>query len=233
MRTGRLMKLLSTLVVCLAMGSVAAGATITTIYGSGNPDTGWTADTENGITLALRAKNRTNGATPTDGFGTYTFANAPAPRGLWNYDFSISTGTAPLTTFTYQLKVDRDPTAGVLYTTVDPLSYWFDNSFGTAGTANGAGVEGPAFMFAGSSTVVQNSQNITFGSYPGGALALDQNATYDYQLLAFNGNGVQQASVSMKVVVGAGGANVPDASSTLVLFGLCAAGLLGFRRRQR
>ncbi len=226
------MKTLSTLVACLALCSVAAATPIVAIYGSGNPNTGWTAETENGITLALRAKNRTNGSTPTDGLGTYSFANAPGPRGLWNYEFSINSGTAMLTAFTYVLRVDRDPSAGILYSSVDPLSYWWDNSYGVAGTLNGQGVEGPSFMLAGSNSIVQNSQNITFGGYPGGALALEQNATYNYQLVAFNGQGQQVADVSMRVVVGQGGAAVPDTGSTVALLGLSMLALVGFRRRQ-
>src|SRR5206468_6900736 len=58
---------------------------ITAIFGTGNPDTGWTADTENGLTLALRAKDRVTGST-SNLSGVYSFATAAAgSRASWNY----------------------------------------------------------------------------------------------------------------------------------------------------
>ena len=129
--------------------AVTYNQNITAIFGSGNPNTGWTADTTNDLQLALRAKNRDTGAT-TNTAGTYTFANAASTinpaRASWNYEFSINSdvaGADPLATYDYYLSVDGDPSECISYTTIDPLTYWQDNSFGTNSTANGQGVEGP------------------------------------------------------------------------------------------
>ena len=228
------------ILVCAAFAPAAFAdnynQSITAIFGAGNPDTGWTTDTGlNGLVLGLRAKNRTDASTPNDGAGTYTFATAPAPRGLWNYEFSINSGTSFLSAYDYYLSVDRDASPGVSFTTIDPLAYWLDNSYGTAGTANGAGLEGPSSSFVGSSSIAQNSENITFGDYPGGALALTPNATYTYSLYAVEKgagpNAAPLTSVTMNVRVGDGGSSVPDSGSTVALLGGCLVGFAALRRR--
>jgi hypothetical protein len=200
--------------VLSASAAVLYNQNITAIYGSGNPNTGWAADTSNGIELGLRAKNRDTGST-TNLNGVYTFNVGAAPRGEWNYEFSINSGTDPLSTYDYYISTDGDPSKCVRYTTVDALNYWNDNSYGTNATANGQGVEGPATALAATNTIAQNSENITFGDYPGGVQTLG-NATYNYELYAVEKgagpNGARLASVSITVVVGNGGAacNTPD-----------------------
>src|SRR5688572_25029709 len=121
-----------------AWAAVVYNQNITAIFGSGNPNTGWTADTSNGITLALRAKSRLNGSTSNVN-GTYTYATAPAPRGEWNYEFSINSGTDPLSTYDYYISTDGDPSQCINYSTVNPLTHWNDNSYGDSSTANGQG----------------------------------------------------------------------------------------------
>jgi hypothetical protein len=194
-----------------AWAAVVYNEDITAIFGSGNPNTGWTADTSSNIQLALRAKSRIDGST-TNVNGTYTFAVGPAPRGAWNYEFSINSdvtaGIDPLTTYDFYLSVDGDPSGCIRYTTIDPLTYWQDNSYGNNTTANGQGVEGPAAGLAPTNNVAQNSQNITFGDYPGGPQVLG-NATYNYELYAVEKgagpNGQRLASVGITVRVGSGG----------------------------
>jgi len=207
--------------VASAWAAVTYNQTITAIYGSGNPNTGWTADTSGDIQLALRAKNRTNGST-TNVNGTYSFATAPAPRGLWNYEFSINSdinGTDPLTTYDYYLAADQDPSECINYSTsvVNPLTHWSDNSYGNNTTASGQGVEGAAAALASSNNIAQNSQNITFGDYPGGPQVLQPNATYNYELFAVakgtGAGGTRLASVGITVVVGLGGAPCTDTDS--------------------
>lgn len=196
--------------------AVVYNQNITAIFGSGNPDTGWTADNgANGITVALRAKNRTNGDT-TNASGVYSFASAPPTRGLWNYEFSINSGGVNLSTYDYYLSADGNPSGCITYTTVNPLMQWGDNSYGTNATLNGQGVEGTAGSpdnYADTYNVAQNSQNITFGDYPGGAQTLMPNATYSYELYAVEKGdgpaGVRLASVSITVVVGTGGSVCP------------------------
>lgn len=207
---------------------------ITAIFGAGNPDTGWTVDSENGLTLGLRAKNR-NDASTANTLGTYSFLNAPPTRGLWNYEFSVNSGTAFLNSYDFYLAADQDSSQGISYSTVNALLHWNDNEYGNSSTLNGGGVAGTAASLAGLNSIAQNSQNITFGDYPGGALPLEANATYSYNLYAVRSgdgvNGTRLANVDITVVVGAGGAAVPDSGSTLALLGGALAGIAGLRRK--
>ena len=85
--------------------------------------------------------------------------------------------------------------------------------------------------------VGQNSQNITFGDYPGGALGLDADATYTYELFAVMSgdgvNGTRLADVFINVVIGAGGAAVPESGATFGMLALGLVGLVGFGARRR
>jgi len=238
--------LLTALLIVPAVTSTALATDITAIYGSGNPASGWTSVTDSGIELGLRAKNRVDGTTPNNGAGTYSFATAPSPRGLWNYEFSINSdvvnGNNNLNSYEFYLSVDRDSSAGVISRTVNPLSYWVDNSYGKTGTTtanSGQGVEGTSLLGA-ANNIVQNSENITFGDYPlfpEGALTLEDNATYTFELYATRigqgPDGAKIADVAMNVVVGNGGSAVPDSGSSIALLGLGLAGLgmAGYRRK--
>lgn len=211
---------------------------VTAIFGSGNPDGNWVVDTGSGISLALRAKGRNDtpyaGTMPNDGAGTYTFGTQVGAKGPFNYEFSINSGTPMLNAYDFYLVVDQDHSAGVTPITINPLTHWSDNSYGTGATANGAGVEGLFSALGSTNSIAQNSQNITFGDYAGGALGLVPDATYTYELYAVASgagvNGNRLASVSMNVVVGKGGAQVSENGSTLAL--LCAGLMsLGFIRR--
>lgn len=233
------MKKLLLALVCSAVSPLAFAdlynQNVTAIYGSGNPNGGWATDSGSGITLALRAKNRNTGATPNVN-GVYSFAtgfSSPANnRALWNYEFSINSGSSFLGAYDYYLSIDTNPALNVSFTTISPLLAFGDNSYGTAVTLNGQGAEGPAASFIGSNSIAQNSQNIFF-------IGLNPllNATYNYDLFAVTSgagvNGTRLASVAMQVVVGTGGTAVPDAASTSLLIGLGLAGLVGLRRSRR
>ncbi len=184
---------------------------ITAIFGSGNPDTGWTTDTQAGVTVALRAKNREDGNTLNVN-GVY---NEPvglqAPnnnRARWNWEFSISTTSGVLADYDWYVGVDSDETGCSVYSILPVLTTWNDNSYGDASTLNGQGQEGLASAFP-NSTVAQQSQNLVFA---GGNPLLD--ATYSYTLYAVMKNagsdGVKIASTTITVVVGAGGTPCPD-----------------------
>jgi hypothetical protein len=198
-----------------AWAAVLYNQNITAIFGSGNPDTGWTADTSNGIQLALRGKSRVDGST-TNATGVYSFPVGAPTKGAWNYEFSINSdvtnGINPLSTYDYYISVDNDPSQCIRYSTVNALNYWQDSSYGNNSTANGTGVEGPASALAATNNVAQNSENITFGDYPGGAQPLGD-ATYNYELYAVEKgagpNGARLASVGITVKVGNGGAACP------------------------
>jgi hypothetical protein len=214
--------------------AVTYNDTITAIYGSGNPDTGWTSEFGNGIELALRGKNRDTGATPQPNtLGVYEFATGPAAnpaRAKWQYEFSINSGTPTLAFYDYYLSIDLDPSQGISYLTIDPILGYPDNSYGNSLTANGAGIEGLGLVLSPINFIAQNSQNIAF-------LGLDINAdsTFNYALYAVakgaGAGGSRLAEVEMVVVVGRGGAAVPDAGSTLALLGVGIAGLAAVRRK--
>ena len=217
--------------------------TITAIFGGGNPSGGWTTDVQSGIELGLRAKNRNTGDTSNVN-GTYSYATAPATRGLWNYEFSINsdtTGSVNLNAYEFYLGADRDASQAIDFAYVQPLFHWIDNSYGDNSTGTGAGDEpsdlGEYLTFPSLFNIAQNSQNITFGDYPGGGLALNPNATYSYELFAVaNGAGsagARLASVSITVVVGQGGAPVPEGGTSIALLGLGALALGGLSMRRK
>lgn len=234
-------KLLLTLVCVLSAAALlkadSYNQSITAIFGGGNPNTGWTADAGGGITLGLRGKNRDTGATPNVN-GVYSFAtgyNVANNRARWNYEFSIDAGSLMLSDYDYFLGIDLDPSQGISYNVINPIAAFNDNSYGNSSTLNGQGFEGPAAgnaALADANSVLQNSQNIVF-------LGLDptQNATFNYELFAVaKGDGVngnRLADVGITVVVGTGGAAVPDTGSTAAMISLGLAGLVGLRSRRR
>ncbi|MBK8002196.1 MAG: VPDSG-CTERM sorting domain-containing protein [Verrucomicrobia bacterium] len=230
--------------------------TITAIFGSGNPDTGWTTGTgTGGIELGLRARNRDDGTTPNVN-GEYAFlpglsAAVILPWPFWNFEFSIDVGAQMFTMYDFYLGIDMDSGVGVDYVNslINPLSW---RTTATESSANGQGDE---TSFANAQiegyTIAQNSLNIAF-------LGLDPNAPgiYDYRLFAVSklspddvnnsplpddgGNpfinslpsdtqSAPIADVNIRVVVGT--TSVPDAGSTWAFLSLGLVGLAGLRRR--
>lgn len=198
----------------------------------GSPNTGWTSntDTQTGAAVFLRMKNRSDGTTPTDGAGNYSFAvDAPGPRGIANYEFAFSGGNSFLSNFDLWIAVDIDPTAGVNMVTLNAGTHWVDNSWGTGATAAAGGLEGLASVYQSISTEMANSQNKTFGDYAGGSplgLYTDATLTYNaWMTTAGTGpNGLRIVDVTINQVIGNGGASVPDGGASA---GLLALGLIG------
>jgi len=234
----KICKIITALAFCAMVPSgwaIAFNQNITAIFGTGNPDTGWTTDTSaGGIQLGLRAKDRDTASTA-NASGVYSYATGFAvsnpARARWNWEFSINSGGVNLDNFDFYISVDTDPSQATSYTTVNALTFFADNSYGNNATANGAGVEGPAAALASGNNIAQQSQNLVF---VGGNPNLD--ATYDYVLYAVapgaGSGGAHLAETRITVVVGNGGA-VPDTGSTLALLGLGIAALTGFSYRQR
>lgn len=216
--------LIAALISTSVVSAIDFNAVITAIFGGGNPDVGWNAETQNDVTVALRAKNRTTGDT-THVDDTYYmpvgFAPGSITRAAWNFEFSIRTGNGPVGQLDYYLLVDLDPSVGVNYNALNVLTTWTDNSFGNDATPNGGGIEaGDQTVLANTYNILQQSQNIGFAVYGLNPL---QNATYDYTLYAVEkgagSGGVRLASVTIQVVVGSGGATVQD------LIDQCAVGV--------
>ncbi len=186
--------------------------TITANFGSGNPATGWTADKEIalGLELGLRAKERTPVSTANiNGVYSEPIGVDPnnAARANWNYEFSVQGNTS---LYDFFLGIDTDPSQGVNYSTlglVNPLTYFGDNT-----------VVG---------NISQNSENIVFAG--SGGLNPNINATYSYDMFAVakgaGSSGLRVADTAITVVVGAGGASVPDTGNSLALLSLSFVGI--------
>ena len=138
--------------------------------GTGNPNGGFTVDTENGIELGLRVKLRQDPNvidSPTD---LYYVPVGPQPssptHAAWNYEFSIDLrpgglGTLTLNDISASLTI-TDVTTGAT-ATVNALSYFGDNSgYGPGGKDTAQGTDWGS----------QNSENPIFASFP---LAADYN----------------------------------------------------------
>jgi hypothetical protein len=179
----------------------------------------WTIGTENGIELALRAKNRETFALLDGSTGTYQadpgLYNGLGPKSKWNYEFSINTGSQySLSDLSFLLSIDHDPSTGISFSSVNPLTYWVDNAFAPVPTKG-----------------FQNSQNVGFGDTPGGAFDVFQQGLYTFKLEAFDQAGALKDSVMMNVRVGDTiPAHVPEPGS-MALVGAALGGLVWIRRK--
>ena len=218
------------------------------IFGSGNANGGWTVDRNNSVELGLRGKVRFDLATGapentfnSDGAGGYTFdAGVPAGQafntGTWSIEWSVNTdfqnsGGLVLDDLTYVFGVDSDPGLGTSFVEGDLINVLFaDHATGDSTTANGGGtVAANAVQYAAqiaSDSVAQNSWQADF--VLGGGFDPNLDATYDFYLAAFDGNGARLARTEARIVVG-NGASVPAPGSLALL----VAGLLVLRRRAR
>jgi hypothetical protein len=151
--------------------------------GTGNPNGGFTVDSENGIELGLRAKIRKSPNVIDSPNNIYTVPTGTdpvnTPRASWNYEFSIDLkplglGTLTLADITAALQI-TDLTTGAT-NTINPLTYWVDDSgFGSTGKTNGAG---------GAQWGAQNSENAQFMDFPlNSKEAFDINAQRSYQFV--------------------------------------------------
>ena len=227
------------LIALLAISWVASAAlasitttyndTITYINGSGNPNDGWVSAVDSAtsnLKLGIRADNRTTGATPNNGAGTYTFqpgtvSSIHGPVATWNYQFTINSDTAAgntkLSTYDYYLTLNGSTPFNLLSLP--------DNTYGNNSTVQGTGTFG-AGSLASSYNVAANSESITFLGLPnnGGIYNFDLYAT----VAGAGSGGSKVDEVSMTVDV------VPE--PTTVIAGallLLPFGVNAFRNRQK
>jgi len=236
----------------LAAQSQAANVTPDVIFGSGNANGDFTVDQGGSVELGLRAKQRYPAANifNYDGTDTYTFEVGSATassRPNWNFEWSINSNfdggsTNDLNDLVYQLKLDTDPGAGILFTTWDPVNVSYaDHAIGTNATGNGGGTviansglpaddaaEAAAYAsLIRSNNVAQNSWAMHWfdGLFDPHAAGI-----YRIELLAFADGGVMLASTGINVVVSA----VPlPAALPLYGAGIAVLGFLGWRRKKQ
>lgn len=221
------------------------------IFGTGNTNGNFTVDRNGGVELGLRAKIPFAGIRHSNGDGTYsyTFADERAaqtahpalPAPAWNFEWTVNTDWNNTTgkkinAFTYQIKIDYDPSLATNFLKFDPITPtstvpFFDHSIGTNSTGNGSGTDGTAANYAGliaNNNVLQQSWRQAF--FPG-PLTYDPLVPgyYDIVLTAFdpNNNGAIVASTNIQAIIG-----IPE-PGTLMLFAFGLIGLAILTRRRR
>src|SRR6185437_2361954 len=168
--------------------------------GTGNPQGGFTVDNDNGVEVGLRAKLRQSNSVIDSPSNVYVVPGGPQSgsptHAAWNYEFSINLSGAGFTlndiaTHTTLTITDLTNSASA---TVNPLTYWGDNSgYGTGGK------DQPAVP---SDFGVQNSENPAFGDFPLHGTYNDfAPDTYRFTLNVVDNAGVQLASDSIDVIV--------------------------------
>ncbi|WP_421132027.1 hypothetical protein [Alteromonas sp. A079] len=247
---------LSSLSIFLFSG-VANAALITPgiIWGNGNTNQGFTIATSGNLELGLRAKQRY--ASPNDQLGVgivqdsdgnYLFdstgVTVPSNRSIWSFDWSINSdtldGDSPLSTYTYLIGVDYNPSSAMNIQSYNPVSgtstgyYLGNNSSWINADGNKSSAANVASFVPADGTsnlssmlddfnIAQNSVNMGF--LPGAPVGAGQ---YTVSLSAFSGNDLV-TSTSINVFVD----TVPvSAPATSMLF-IASVAAVALRRKSK
>jgi len=217
-----------------AVAAIAYDQNVTpdVIFGAGNANGAFTVDTtdDGKIEVGLRAKlrfdasNQAQNIFNSNGDGTYTFDPGPPPAGgfgfcsgcpttpIWNLEWTVnvdvSSGTDPLTDYTYEVGIDFDPDpVGTNFLTFDPINQsYYDHAIGDNSTPNGGGtIAADATEYAsliGSNNVAQNSWNMEFfNDAPFDGFDPNDTGAYTVYLSVSDGGG-EVARSEIRVFVG-------------------------------
>lgn len=232
--------------------TVDQNVTNNVIMGTGIGNGSFTVDQSNGVELGLRGKLRhpANGTYNSNGDGTYSFDAGVAigqsfPTAVWSYEWSINTdyldnSDLTINDFTYVLGLDSDTSQGTNFLTYDPInvvnpngSGFWDHSMGFNSTLQSAGFEATSSSeyvdFLDIYNIAQQSTKAHW-TIPGFDPTVD--GTYDIYLEAYDLSGAMKAHTEIQIIVGQGGAPVPE-PATMLLFGLGLVGLAGVSRKKK
>ena len=240
-------KILTTLATGAAAMTITTAAHATTTFnaalaspgfynGSGNPNAGFTVNTENGIELGLGVNYRFVGPVTPDlvpnpsnvyhvNPGFSTGASCANVCSLWNFEFSVNLGTSGkhLSDINTQLTIQN--ATNLQKIVFDPKPIADNASYDGTNTHSSGGAHSTDVGF-------QNSENLSFLTpllTPPFNWDPTADNTFIITLALLNETGAPIQSVSETVVVGAGAAPLPAA---LPLFASGAA-VLGFFARRR
>lgn len=201
-------------------------------YGTGNANSNidvLTAQNSDGSTLQLGLWASTRGPgspiAPTT-TNDYYYLPSAGPRASWNFDFSVNTGSDPLSAYSYSIIVSDDTTGGVAF--FNPTSLPDNAQVNSAGTVVCTGCATNL-----SNSGFQNSENLDFSFIAS-------------QLGGFNASAADLYTITLSAVPTSGNASdpsvtidmrpvtpTPEPLSVLLLgTGFLPLGYFGMRKRR-